>query len=495
MQKKKQTNKISKQALSLGAIAAITTVPTNLSAEQVETTTVEKGQEMTETSKTKASVDYTHFEDAKLQSAINEELGQAADAEISVTQMESLKSLSLANKGITDDYGLQDAKNLVNLDLSGNELTTYTNVSQLPNLETLNLSNNKIRTFYTTKDNLKIKNINLSNNDISYLSNNEYNLNNGSVDLSNNNIYLVNDEFMVNNCTYLNLEGNSINDFSDFAAISKNTEINFNNQVITLEDFQVTDNEPVYTIVTTVQGETLRVNLGVPKFGTFEYSIPIELEIDSVNKTKTTVTFKGKVTYEGFLVDSAAQSNLGKKLSDEELLSLFNVTGSYADGSEMLVSVDQSNVNYNLVGVYTVYFNSTASNGETIRRSASLEIMDPEESNETTGDNSNETTSEDNSSNEALDTPIQEDVPTQKNTTDDTSSKSEDTQGNNTSASTSEEINADSQNNSNEDMSTDDNTDESSQTLANTGITTNTGIILALSVGLASLIYVRSRQK
>lgn len=488
MNKKKHKNKISKQALSIGAIAAIASTPTSLSAEQVETTTTEKGQEMTETSKTKASIDYAHFEDPKLQAAINAELGQVADAKITVNQMESFRSLSLANKGITNDYGLQYASNLIDLDLSGNELTRYSNVAELPNLESVNLANNKITAVNTTKKSPSIKNINLSNNEIVFLSDNDYNLNNGTLDLSNNKIYLVSDELIINNCSELNLEGNSINDFSDFAATSKNTKINFNNQSLTLEDFQVTDDDPVYTMVTTLQGETIDVNLGVPKFGTFEYSLPKELEIDSINKVKTTITFNGKVTYEGFLTESTAESNIGKPLSDEELLDLFKVTGSYADGTEMKVNVDQSEVNYEEAGVYTVHFTSTASNGDEISRNATLTIKGTEIS--------KDTTKEEDSSNVLTDTTTTDTTTSEESSedaiVDESSSKSKDTTVNDTSESINPE---DSQTNSEKEANTKDSNDESEQALADTGITTNTGIMLAIGASLVSLLYFRSKQK
>lgn len=492
MNKKKHKNKISKQALSIGAIAAIASAPTSLNAEQVETSTTEKGQEMAESSKTKASIDYAHFEDPKLQAAINAELGQADDAKITVSQMESFRSLSLANKGITDDYGLQYATNLIDLDLSGNELTRYSNVAELPNLETVNLSNNKLTAVNTTKKSPSIKNINLSNNEIVFLSDNDYNLNNGTLDLSNNKIYLVSDNLIINNCSELNLEGNSINDFSHFAATSKNTKINFNNQSLTLEDFQVTDDDPVYTMVTTLQGETINVNLGVPKFGTFEYSLPKELEIDTVNKVKTTITFNGKVTYEGFLTESTAESNIGKPLSDEELLDLFKVTGSYADGTEMKVNVDQSEVNYERAGVYTVHFTSTASNGDEISRSATLTIKDTEASKDTTKeeDSSNEvtnTTTTDTTTPEETSEDATEDA-----TVAESSRSSEDTTIDDTSESTNT---AESQTNSEEAENTKDNNDEAEKTLADTGITTNTGIILGIGASLASLLYLRSKQK
>ncbi len=68
------------------------------------------------------------------------------------------------------------------------------------------------------------------------------------------------------------------------------------------------------------------------------------------------------------------------KKTDEELLKLFNVSASdnYDGDLSKVINLDQSEVDYNIVGVYNVYFSVRDSSGNITKKTSNLEILSNE---------------------------------------------------------------------------------------------------------------------
>lgn len=110
------------------------------------------------------SSEIIQFPDSNLKSAVLEVFGKNSDDEITISEAESIKLLSLPNKGIKNLEGLQYFKNLVMLQLYENEIKDLTVLSALTNLDILVLSDNYIEDISPLANLTGLKNLNLNNN-------------------------------------------------------------------------------------------------------------------------------------------------------------------------------------------------------------------------------------------------------------------------------------------------------------------------------------------
>ena len=78
-----------------------------------------------------------------IKAAINKELGQAEQADITEKQLASIKNLDLWDAGLTTLSGMPEMPNLVSLELGGNKLSNLSGLPKLPKLKKLYLSSKK----------------------------------------------------------------------------------------------------------------------------------------------------------------------------------------------------------------------------------------------------------------------------------------------------------------------------------------------------------------
>ena len=88
--------------------------------------------------------DAVFFADTNLEAAVRSALRLSADILILPTNMQTLTTLTVSRKAITDLTGLQEATGLTRLTLSNNAITNVSPLQSLVNLEQLYLQNNQI---------------------------------------------------------------------------------------------------------------------------------------------------------------------------------------------------------------------------------------------------------------------------------------------------------------------------------------------------------------
>ena len=158
----------------------------------------------------KTSKNIISFSDENLKIEILKILGLNSNDEISREDAQSVNTLNLSDKSISNLDGLQYFKNLTTLSIYNNEIEDISVLSNLINLTTLHLFDNKIRNIQPLSKLKKLRMLSLSNNritDIKVLSSLKYLT---YLSLSNN--YLENISPLANltNLTYLSLYNNNI---------------------------------------------------------------------------------------------------------------------------------------------------------------------------------------------------------------------------------------------------------------------------------------------
>ena len=89
-----------------------------------------------------ASAENATFRDVKLENALKSALNTTT---LTAAKLESLTTLDLSDKGITDLTGLEKAKNLKNISLRGNQISDISALAPLTLLETIDLTENQVR--------------------------------------------------------------------------------------------------------------------------------------------------------------------------------------------------------------------------------------------------------------------------------------------------------------------------------------------------------------
>ena len=170
--------------------------------------------------------------DKALKAAINRELGQSKDSNITKSQLESLTGIYAPNYNINDITGIEYCINLRALDLKDNNISDISALSNLIKLRKLYLENNNISDISALKNLNELDDLDLNNNnisDISALSNMDklYWL-----DLSNNNISDISALRNSNKLWYLYLSNNNISDISALSNLNKVWYLYINNNNI-----------------------------------------------------------------------------------------------------------------------------------------------------------------------------------------------------------------------------------------------------------------------
>ncbi len=108
--------------------------------------------------------------DDNLREAINEALGKALDARITVEEMETLTRLDAHNRGISDLTGLETAINLDSLELNHNLISDISPLAGLLRLHHIELHDNTIADISPLKGLINLGGLHISNNLISDIS-------------------------------------------------------------------------------------------------------------------------------------------------------------------------------------------------------------------------------------------------------------------------------------------------------------------------------------
>ena len=159
--------------------------------------------------------------DAALASLLRTTLELAADADITVADMEELTTLDASSQGITDLTGLESAVNLEDLFLDSNSIVDISPLASLTNLRHLTLGYNDISDVSPLSGLVNLEDLYLKDNDISDVSPLSGLVNLKGLYLKRNDISDVSPLSGLVNLLELSLENNSIVDVSPLAELMK----------------------------------------------------------------------------------------------------------------------------------------------------------------------------------------------------------------------------------------------------------------------------------
>ena len=117
-----------------------------------------------------ASAQNVSFPDANLAAKVRTALGLASGANIPLTSLQGLDSLSANSAAITNLIGLEQATGLERLYLNNNEISDISPLSGLTNLDILHLGNNEISDIGPFSGLTSLMQLNLNDNEISDIS-------------------------------------------------------------------------------------------------------------------------------------------------------------------------------------------------------------------------------------------------------------------------------------------------------------------------------------
>jgi Leucine-rich repeat (LRR) protein len=109
------------------------------------------------------------FYDSKLEAAIRSKLNKPS-GDIYESDMLTITTLDLGNKGIKDLTGLEYTKNLISLDAGSNSINDVTSIKNLVQLQTLYINNNQIADINQLKDLINLTDLKIYRNKIGNIS-------------------------------------------------------------------------------------------------------------------------------------------------------------------------------------------------------------------------------------------------------------------------------------------------------------------------------------
>ena len=189
-----------------------------------------------------ATAQVVNIPDPNLRAIIEDELGKAPGAIITVADLATLTELDASNTGISDVTGLEAATNLKTLDLSGeiiadsfinsNSISDISSIAALINLTKLRLADNSISDISAIVGLTNLEFLNLRNNSISDISPLTGLTQLIHLHLGDNSISDISAIERLNNLTILWLHGNSISDISAIEELNNLTILSLGNNSI-----------------------------------------------------------------------------------------------------------------------------------------------------------------------------------------------------------------------------------------------------------------------
>ena len=161
-----------------------------------------------------AQTQTVNIPDPNLRTAIENELGKASGAAITVADMESLTQLSALIASVSDLTGLEAATNLTDLELESNSISDISPIAELTNLTSLRLNSNSISDISAVAGLTNLTDLELESNSISDISAIAGLTNLASLWLSRNSITDISAVAGLTSLTSLRLNSNFISDIS-----------------------------------------------------------------------------------------------------------------------------------------------------------------------------------------------------------------------------------------------------------------------------------------
>ena len=163
--------------------------------------------------------------DSNLRNALEQILGKARGATITVADMQTLVIVSANSKNIYNLTGLEHATNLTELGLADNLISDISPIAGLTRLTVLDLRDNSISDFSALARLTNLTALGLADNLISDISPLALLTNLTVLNLAINNISNIAPLAGLTNLTHLNLDENSISDISPLARLTRLTEL------------------------------------------------------------------------------------------------------------------------------------------------------------------------------------------------------------------------------------------------------------------------------
>lgn len=407
-------------ALLFGAVSIMLLVP-NYDAKIVETTKVEQ-----KIVKAENQTDSVNFSDATLESEIAKALSVTV-GEVTVADMDRLVNLSVPNLDITSLTGLEYAVNLETLNINNNKVSNLTPLTNLRKLNTLNATNNNISDLTPIADVLSLTYINLNGNHIydcsplqGILMINQATLiamDNQTVTLPD--IVVDNDDPITFDVFFIH--GNK----STLTLGTPVAGVNIFTKGIGIDDLKT----PFYVEVTqkvTLGSEPTKINAkptatlneGIVKSdeelialfnANTDVSKVISVDQSSVNYnvpgtydvvfSDATESITSKLTINDVLpVITLAKKSINIDLGNtiEDYITTFGVSATEINNSDLTpdIKVDETAVNYNSVGTYSVKFTVEDEEGNNVIKSGTViinEVISEKETNNKSGKEANDT--------------------------------------------------------------------------------------------------------
>lgn len=275
-----------------------------------------------------------------------------------ISSMTSLTALYFTNNQISDISVISGMTSLLDLHISSNPITDISPISGLISIDTLYMDDINLSDLSPISGMVNLTELQANSNQIIDLSPLSELTSLDKLYLDDNNISDVTALSGLSNLNVLDMIGNHISDLSSLAPLVSAgtlTHLGVIDQTISLDDIVVNSDDEISYNVIDYNGNEVPVSLGTPVAGVNDLS-------GTFSVSEGLLTFEGtvtqNVTYQALTGLDEATSNEHAELSDDQLITLFNVV-SIGDNP---ITVDQSTVDYNTPGVYNVQFSDSVGN-------------------------------------------------------------------------------------------------------------------------------------
>ncbi len=188
--------------------------------------------------------DIVEVPDKELKRIINEQLGKAADSDITKLDMLELDELNLNNQPITDLTGLEYAENLYILDISNTGVTDLTPLRYIADINTLDISNTRVTDLTPLGDLSSIYRLDISNTEVTDLTPLENTMYLQNLDMSNTEVTNIAPLENVWELNTLNISATKVTDLTPLNKINTLNAVYADNMEIKDFSFLSDPNDP-----------------------------------------------------------------------------------------------------------------------------------------------------------------------------------------------------------------------------------------------------------
>lgn len=275
----------------------------------------------------------------------------------------NLKTLMVENNQIKDISALDSISTLRTLNISDNQLDEISAILNSTGLESLAIDNNNIGSIEGINQLQNLTELRAANNQLVDISELAEMLMLTSVDLSYNQITTVPTFKSSHHLKWLNISNNQISDLSGLQPLQNQVKVEASSQTIILDSRVINDLEQVEYLISDISGETTALSTSnlqpgnnnvklswkdAPKTVNCYFSGTVEQNLDYQPEKKIVAVSKLEI-------------DEGQVYTDSQLVAKFLVQSS----TDQLISVDQSQVNYQVPGKYQITFYDQENNSVT----------------------------------------------------------------------------------------------------------------------------------